>query len=78
MGASRIKGRVRVATDGHRAYLEAVEDTFYVPVNQYAMHCKPFMALRPTMDITTAIRREVLHRLRHESSLSQAIPIPST
>jgi IS1 family transposase len=26
--ASRIKGRVQITTDGHRAYLEAVEDAF--------------------------------------------------
>ena len=26
--ASRIKGRVQVTTDGHKAYLEAVEDAF--------------------------------------------------
>src|SRR5437588_10760757 len=26
--ARRIKGRVQITTDGHRAYLEAVEDAF--------------------------------------------------
>lgn len=34
--ASRIKGRVQVTTDGHRAYLEAVEDAFGMDCD-YAM-----------------------------------------
>jgi IS1 family transposase len=31
--ASRIKGRVQITTDGHRAYLEAVEDAFGADVD---------------------------------------------
>ena len=34
--ASRIKGRVQVRTDGHRAYLEAVEGAFGMDCD-YAM-----------------------------------------
>jgi hypothetical protein len=34
--ASRIKGRVQITTDGHRAYLDAVEDSFGADVD-YAM-----------------------------------------
>jgi hypothetical protein len=34
--ASRIKGRIQITTDGHRAYLEAVEDAFGADVD-YAM-----------------------------------------
>jgi hypothetical protein len=31
--ASRIKGRVQITTDGHRAYLEAVEGAFGMDVD---------------------------------------------
>jgi len=31
--ASRIKGRVHITTDGHKAYLEAVEDAFGIDVD---------------------------------------------
>jgi len=31
--ASRIRGRVRITTDGHRAYLDAVEDAFVADVD---------------------------------------------
>jgi IS1 family transposase len=31
--ASRIKGRVQITTDGHRAYLDAVEDAFGADVD---------------------------------------------
>lgn len=34
--ASRIKGRVQITTDGHRAYLDAVEDAFGADID-YAM-----------------------------------------
>ncbi len=39
--ASRIKGRVQVSTDGHRAYLEAVEGAFGMDCD-YAMLIKVY------------------------------------
>lgn len=36
--ASRITGRVQVTTDGHKAYLEAVEDAFGMDVDYAQLH----------------------------------------
>lgn len=36
--ASRIKGRVQITTDGHKAYLEAVEDAFGMDVDYAQLH----------------------------------------
>jgi IS1 family transposase len=36
--ASRIKGRVQITTDGHRAYLEAVESAFGMDVDYAQLH----------------------------------------
>jgi hypothetical protein len=43
--ADRIKGRVQLTTDGHRAYLNAVEDAFGIDVDMRSF--RRFMA-RPT------------------------------
>jgi IS1 family transposase len=37
-GASRIKNRVQITTDGHKAYLEAVEDAFGADVDYAQLH----------------------------------------
>lgn len=36
--ASRIRGRVQITTDGHKAYLEAVEDAFGMDVDYAQLH----------------------------------------
>ena len=36
--ASRIRGRVQITTDGHKAYLEAVEDAFGADVDYAQLH----------------------------------------
>ena len=52
--AGRIRGRVQLTTDGHRAYLNAVEDAFGVDVD-YAQ-LKRFMARRTSQRSVTAQR----------------------
>ncbi len=68
--ASRIRGRVQVTTDGHRAYLDAVEGAFGMDVD-YAQLQKIYGA--PTDEERGAILRPV-HRLRHESCERQSRP----
>ena len=60
---SRIRGRVQITTDGHRAYLEAVENAFGADID-YAKLQKIYGA---PMDERAALQSGQVHWLRHES-----------
>jgi IS1 family transposase len=52
---ARLANRVQLTTDGHRAYLTAVEDTFGAEIN-YAMLQKIYGTTRSTIDQKSEIR----------------------
>src|SRR5271157_1848836 len=71
--ASRIRGRVQVTTDGHKAYLEAVEGAFGMDVD-YAQLQKIRGALgRPRPRERLAGRPEVPHLLRERTAVGRVI-----
>ena len=61
--ASRILGRVQITTDGHRAYLEAVEEAFGADVD-YAQLQKIYGA---PAENDTRYSTRYLHRVRDEN-----------
>ena len=60
--ASRIRGRVQITTDGHRAYLEAIENAFGAILTM--RNCRRFMAPLPK---TSPLLSSYVYRLRYES-----------
>ncbi len=63
--ANRIRGRVQITTDGHRAYLDAVENAFGADID-YAMLQEIYGA--PSGEETRRLFSSSLHWLRHENS----------
>ena len=69
--ADRIRGRVQVTTDGHRAYLDAVEDAFRAGCGL----CAATEDLRRSDGRrNTALLSGPLHRLRHEGCERKSRP----
>jgi hypothetical protein len=60
--AKRIRNRVQITTDGHKAYLEAVESAFGADIDYAQLH-KVYGA---SAENHTRYSPAHLHRLRHE------------
>ena len=60
----RIVGRVQITTDGHRVYLDAVENAFGADID-YAMLQKIYGA--PSRRRNAALLSGAAHRFRYES-----------